>query len=506
MKKPAILALAAAGVVLVAFPISAWLLGQRVEADVAEQYRLLADYPNIRVSQRSFQRGIFSSNETVTLEFSGINEFLDKYESAQNKESHVAPMPNKTLTLSFQTRYQHGPFPGFSTLAAATSESELVLDSEDRQAVRKLFGNQKPLQIRGIYHFDGSATTTIDSPPFRHQEADNPHSKGFQLVWQGMRISASHGPQLRTQSFVAELPGLEVGDNEGNRLELSGLKLSSNQQRLFDDEPLFQTGSMRLTLDNIDFHDYQTRGNEKNLAFTLQQLVFEANTPVNGDFMDILGKVGVLAVKFNGQEFGPAHYDFSLRHLHARTTARLYRAMANARSRAGQKTTENGEDNPLQALAKLREPLLELLKYSPEIRLDRVSFNSPQGEAKVSASASLGSVSAAEFDNPQQLLAKLRAKATLTLPENLLQDLTAEQLAELVERGFVERRGELLHTVISFEQGKITVNDKPFSPQMLAPPATPPGEDNAGPQPAPAPPPMPMPGATMGGGMNAPAQ
>ncbi|MFX5839900.1 DUF945 family protein, partial [Acinetobacter baumannii] len=51
-----------------------------------------------------------------------------------------------------------------------------------------------------------------------------------------------------------------------------------------------------------------------------------AEVPRDGDFIDLIARIGAETVDVAGTAYGPAHYDFSMRHLHARTASRLYRS------------------------------------------------------------------------------------------------------------------------------------------------------------------------------------
>lgn len=124
----------------------------------------------------------------------------------------------------------------------------------------------------------------------------------------------------------------------------------------------------------------------------------------------------------------------------------------------------------LQSMAPLRDPALALLKFSPEIRVDRISFQSPQGEAKISASAKLGELKPEELANPFMLLGKLEASADIALPASLLgESAQTPQIAGLIEQGYVQQDGSMLRSKIGFSKGQLSVNGVPFNPQAVNP-------------------------------------
>ena len=199
----------------------------------------------------------------------------------------------------------------------------------------------------------------------------------------------------------------------------------------------------------------------------IKQLTYDIAAPMNGEFVDLIAKVGVETAQIGDQNYGPAHYDFSLRHLHARTTAELYQKLMKWYADPARLIAEQA-GNPTAGLETLRDPALALLKYAPEIRLDRLSFKSPQGEANVSANVKLGEIQPDDLANPFALLGKLDAGADLNLPEEFMGDLVGmDKLGAFEQMGYVTRDGKLLRSKIAFAKGQLTVNGKAFNPLAM---------------------------------------
>ncbi|MFZ2267200.1 MAG: YdgA family protein [Azonexus sp.] len=468
MKKPLSLALGAA-IIALAYPASAWFLGSSIEATLAEQYRALDEQPYVKLVSRDFQRGLFSSTETATIELVGLSELSSEApeEGALPETSSTAPA--SPIQITVRTVIQHGPLAGFSTVAAAVADSELVLTAEQQQQVSALLGDKKPLQIHTVFSLFGGGTSTLSSPAFALDLPKKADGKTARASWSGFQMSVDFSSHMKRYTMQAEAPGLEIKDDTGGVAQFTGLHMSGNQERMFDDVPGFYSGTTTMKLDQLSF----VEGGENvpegiaKQPLLLKQLSYDASIPVNGEFIDLIGKIGVETAQFQAQDYGPVHYDFSLRHLHARSTAELYKALMKwygdpARLAA----KESG--SPLMGMEALREPALALLKYSPELHLDRISFKSPQGEAKISASAKLGALQPEELANPFMLLGKLDINADLALPEDIIGGtLRAEQLAAFTEQGYVTRDGNMLHSKITFANGQVAVNGKPFNPMAM---------------------------------------
>ena len=468
MKKPVLLAVGAA-VVALAYPGSAWLLGTRVEAAFDEQYRALEEQPYIKVVSRDYQRGLFSATETVTFELTGLSEILATKHDADMETADAPPAtPAESLRFTIRTEIKHGPLPGFSAFGAATADSELVLTPEQQAAVTKVFGDKKPLQVHSVFGLLGGGSSTLSSPATTFDTPAKEGEKPLHVVWNGLEITADFTSHMKQYSFKGEIPGFEISDGNGGHGQLSGLHIEGEQQRVFDDLPNFYSGTVRMTLAQLIFTETAKEGSTTpTTLFDVKQLAYDASVPVNGEFVDLIGKIAVETAQFEGENYGPAHYDFSLRHLHARTTAELYQKLMKWYADPARLAAEkNG--NPMAGLETLRDPALALLKYAPEIRLDRLSFNSPQGEANVSATVKLGEIQAEELANPFALLGKLDAGADLSLPEALMGDLIdADKLGAFEQMGYVTREGKLLRSKIAFAKGQLTVNGKPFNPMAM---------------------------------------
>lgn len=507
MKKPGLIAAIAVPVVL-AYPLSSWVLGKQVETALAEQYKQLESLPYVKVVDRQYDRGVFASTEVVTYEVMG--DMFRAIEKAQKEaakqaaeqaaagdaeavrgEAAPAVAPKATAALvplrfTVRSEIRHGPAPGMSTIAAAVADSELTLDGAMQQELAKLLGDKKPMTAHTVFRFDGGGNSAIASPAFAVDIPGEEPGKLSRMSWQGFTANVDFTKSLQSYTMSGEAPKLEMLDAKGFAAVMTGLKFSGEQTRVFDDEPLLYSGTQRFTMAQMSIADK----NGKEPPVVIKQIAYDIALPASGEFLDMVAKMGAEGVQVGDQNYGPAHYDFSLKHLHARTTAKLYRAMMKMYS------DPVALADPAKALGPLAEPGLELLKHNPEFRIDRLSFKSPQGEAVVSATAKLKDPKPEDFSNPMMLLAKLDASADLALPESLLasmsgspmhasdaeekpdpetvalqqqqkQQMLEQQLAAFAEQGYITRGNGLVKSKIEYREGKLSVNGKPFNPMAM---------------------------------------
>lgn len=451
--------IAAVLVVALAYLASAWFLGKRIEDERNEYYADLAKYPYIKVVERNYKKGLFSSTETVTI---GL------YPSAA-----FDPEAGEAGRITFRSEIKHGPLPGFSSAAAGTATTELVLSDSVKAELAKIFGDKQPLQIHSKYYYGGGGEFTAESPAFSFNDA----ASGSVLNWGGITLSGTFNKEAGHYTLQGNAPSLDGHDNAGNKIQMSALELAVDIKRLFSDEPGFYVGSQKLSLGEFSAAMF---GEEA----LLKKFSIHVDNPVDGDFMGVVLKTGAEVIQFGGMDYGPANFDVSLNHLHARTLSKLNRVVQ-------EEMKKGAPESDVDAL--IMATLREFLKHEPEMRLDRFAFNSPQGAAQVSAQGKfVGIVETDLNDGAPAPVEKLEASAEISLPEPLLLPFIsklfpgieeeefgsesdgdedempgqAEQrhLEELIAQGFVLREGTLLKTKAVFSKGQLTLNGKPFDP------------------------------------------
>lgn len=459
MKKIVIAGTAVVVIVAAAYPASAWFLGQRVEADFAAQYKALEDQGLLKVVSRDYQRSLFGATEKVTLEL--MPDF--KKALISKMADKVSDIPD--LKLTFQSTIKHGPFIA-GGVGSAAIDSELVLDGKVKTEVEKLFGTAKPLEVhtrRGLF---GGGSSHLSSPAFKTSfpgKGDAP----VQIAWGGISVDMDYTSKLASYKVKAEIPGLDVGDDEG-KLGIHGIHIKSDSKRVLGEGSKLFLGSAQVELDTLDL---ALKEQDKN--FSVKKLVYSIDTPVKGDFVDLIAKIGTETVAVAGKNYGPAHFDMSFNHVKITALDNFQRKAEEMNQKA--LATGDPETSAKAALEALREPVSNLLKDEPELRIDRIQFATEQGQANASAALKLPGFQATDFDNPFSLIGKVDVQAELKLPEAMLialvtnsetgdPDTTKEQIETMVQQGYAVRQGNVLSSKFSFKAGKMMLNGKPFGP------------------------------------------
>ncbi len=487
MKKvvPLVFVLAALGT---GYTAASWFFGKQTEATLNAQYeKLLETAPYMEIVERDYQRGVFSSDETVTLAF-----FKQQMNATVSDTGDNTAAGDKAFQLSFQTHIEHGPLPGFSTLAAATSETEILLPDEAKQDLSELLGDKKPFSFQTTILFDSSSHSSFSSPQFNitlpatKEDSD----ETFTLSWQGLEGEMSVSADLKQMNFSAFAPALHITDSEGLDVRLSGMQFEGENERIFDDIALYLGGTQSMSVAEIAVHMPQ----DDLEPLVIKQLEYGVKAPVNGDFIDFSEEFGISSVHIGKDSIGPIHMDYSLKHLHARSIAQISQAIMGLYTNP-ELLSADSQAIAAQLLPELQGHAETILINSPEFHIDRLSLANTKGETNLTGRVKLNELVLEEaLANPLMILAHLEASGELTSQEEMVLELLRnppgkaqmekaaqspealevqsqmmaeqfqQQVAMFTELGYITREGSLLKTNAEFKDGQLLVNGKPFMP------------------------------------------
>jgi uncharacterized protein YdgA (DUF945 family) len=195
MKKIVVVLLAIALLLGAAYAAGAWYLGGRVEEAVAEPQKRFESMPYIKIVRRDFQRGLFSSEETVTYELFG--DFFRAIEQMQKNQGGV-PRPDaappaavpKSLVLIGVSHIRHGPLPDGKTIAAAIIDTEFEVEDRLKPALKRVLGDKKVITAHTVIALDGNGESMVSSPAFVYAAQDAPADE---FNWGGVAATV-HSP------------------------------------------------------------------------------------------------------------------------------------------------------------------------------------------------------------------------------------------------------------------------------------------------------------------------
>lgn len=139
-----------------------------------------------------------------------------------------------------------------------------------------------------------------------------------------------------------------------------------------------------------------------------------------------------------------------------------------------QKQAANDPEQIKNALAmSVMSHLPALLNAGPKFEINPISFTMPEGTVAMHFSAELPPGHGSDgMNNPTLLLSLLDMKGDFSVPEAVLQAVQAEadperqavsqqQLAQMVQKGYVTQAGGMLSTQFAFKGGQLSINHQP---------------------------------------------
>lgn len=500
-KHVTVTAIAVAAVLAAGVPASSWYFGRQIEAAHAEIDARIAAVPYLKLIRHDYERNLFGASETITVELPAAMLRIPPLPTAPAAPAATppapptaeaapeaapetppvaqpAPAPLPPMRITLKTTIQHGPFPGFNSLAAGSATTVVEFDEPIQKKLLEAFGGKPAVAIQTLYDFRSGGRSTVSSPAFKINLPGQTEGSQATLSGDGLEMVVEFTKSMEQYSLRGGAPRFELAEPNGPRLTMTGMRIESNQQRMFPDDQLLYAGSQQVSLTGIDIDP----GPDKGQKIALKELKYDVQMPASGEFVDLIARLGVAELRVGEQNYGPAAYDFSFKHLHARKMMALNRSLMALYTKP---ETLQDSQQLIQALAPMKEQLVGLLLDNPVLSVDRIAFHMPEGDAKISASVRLLDAKAEDFANPMLLAAKIDAAAELTLPAALaatmaggkaenedeaqMRKQAAEQsIANFVQQGYATLDNGVIKSRIAFKSGQLLVNDKPFNPMVMA--------------------------------------
>jgi uncharacterized protein YdgA (DUF945 family) len=442
-----------------------WVIGNIVEDRVDRGFdKVLAEAPYLEIVERHYTKGWFRSEQEVTFEVIGplapalspATVLADAVKAAtpgvEAPDAQPAASPRR---FTLRNEILHGPVLGLSGLGLARINWHVVLSEDQRAYLRSIFGSEEPLEASTRIDFFGGGTTTLEAPALRLSRKNGTG----EVSWDRLKISIEHPNDLDRFSVYGKWDRLDARDDVAKfRFAMRDLKLDGGARRivgnLYDTDLDFKMGEISYAAAD---------GN----TTSMKDLSYVIATDSEGDFVSFATRMGTGAVESRelaqkGLTIKSMHYDVTVRRLHIDTLDKFLAAIdaSYVEAPAGSEVTDRG---------------FELLKHDPEFVLERVSIETPDGEATLKGIVKLKGVTEKDLKmGVLSLIARLDADLTLESPRKLIDGIEGggDVLKEAVEGGYVQLQAGKALSHIEFREGELTVNGKVQAiPGLGAPPS-----------------------------------
>lgn len=317
--------------------------------------------------------------------------------------------------------------------------------------------------------------------------------------WLGMNSSTTMSSGMKKVAGKVVLEGLNATKDD-SKVSLSEI---SSDYDLHETPAGLYLGDANFTLPTFDVFVKDQK------IFAVNDLIIKSDSDIEQHLFNTHCTVTIKSVLANGLNYGPGDLEIALRNLDADVLATI-----NQQTRAMQ----NGNDmQRQQAMLALLPELPKLISKGAEFEISKLSLKIPQGQIEGNLYVT---VPKGENANPFELIQKIQGKAKLQVPaeavkgimkQSLIQQiakqpdlqqtltqqlqgnqtgksssdavaqasqpvLTVEQLAAmqtdkqlnaLQQAGLITVQGTDYIVEVTLDQGKFTVNGKPFDSSML---------------------------------------
>jgi uncharacterized protein YdgA (DUF945 family) len=501
---------------------SAWYFGRQIEAAHSEIDTKIAAIPYLKLVRHDYERSLFGATEVITLElpaalFNPPVKVAAVEEQSPDQEMEATPLEEEPaqegaveaapaaaevasapaeepaptaaatparppIVITATTTIQHGPFPGFDALGAGKAETVIGFDAETQKKLDVAFNGKPAMSISTLYDFSGGGRARASSPPFRIESAATNGGAGRNVIsGDGFEMLLTFTRGMERYEAQGSAPRFEILDDTGAKFALVGLQITGDSHRMLADEPMFYIGKQQLSLAELQVVPAQ---GTTAPGFALKDVKYDIDMPANGEFLDMIAKIGAGELRVGEKNYGPARYDFSMRHVNAKKLAVINREIM---ALYADPAAMQDPAQLMRAFEPLKGRMFDLLTDQPQFAIDRISFTTPDGEARLSAMLALNGAQAQDFANPLSLLGKVDFSADIAVPAGLAatlqsgaaagdeeamqaQKLAAEQsLDAFVQQGYAIKDGGMIKTRIVFRNKELLVNDKPFNPLGMIP-------------------------------------
>ena len=485
MSKKAVLGALAAAIAL-AYGGSTWWAGTKIKSvyDTA-----LDELPKqtalVRVVDRSYEKGFFGAVSTVTIEIGCAAQTtaqvpaIKPAEGDDEEEDGESSAPFKPVRLTFRDTIRHGPLAG-GTLAAATIDSELVLDVKSQAKAEQLFGKAKPLTAYTKVGFDGGYTSDLTVAPVKVVD----EGKG-QFAWQGAQARIEMNGARTQVHYDLTMPGMDVSDTRTGATMKMG-KLTGKADMDKSAGWILATGKTEARLESFEFAAPKGLGTAEGAEGKALPTVLLQNIDMLADasIKDGLyastgtikgtGKIGETKIdKFEMSSGGRRIHAAGYKKL---ADAWLQSSAINGCGKGGAKASQAAMQTLMDQLA---PDLKAMAKYNPEIGLDKMLVEIGGKRGEISYTAGMVGVTDEDLQGPGMALLMKRGvlKANARLPMQWLEQIAAtgaesgqtpppEMVAGLVEQGeamnFVKRDGTDVTSQLEYSEGSLKINGQPM--------------------------------------------
>ncbi|WP_161974577.1 YdgA family protein [Piscinibacter terrae] len=424
-----------------------------------------AQWPLMKVVDQKYQKSLFSATHTLTLSF-GCGATTDN-------------------PITIRQTIQHGPLPGFKTLAAAVIDTEIVVPDNEKKAVAALIGSDKsPFTAHTVVGFGGATSTSFSIPSMNFNAPT-----GEKVAWQGLSGDVKQGGGKILYDVAS--PGFSFsGKDEKSTVDMKLAALRIHGE-MGDSAGSFwlRPGTGEFELVSLDMNATSSaQPGMPPMKVALSQLKASAENKLEGELLSNTGKFSAKGT-VNDVRVDKMELQASIKRIHAPTYQRFIQRVIDTSTAA---CDMKQPVSPQVLMGQMQQDFAALLPHNPEYALDKLAVEIDGKRGEMSYSVGVAGATAADAQLPLMALlmtkGQLRGEAKLPSlwvekmlgrfgggPQGAQADPAAQaemanvMITKFVNDGYLVKDGEMLASKISFEKGQLTVNGKAITPPGAPP-------------------------------------
>ncbi len=342
------------------------------------------------------------------------------------------------------------------------------------------------LDLSIFVNYFNKSTVGLKLPTFKLVAKDGTG----QFDWMGMKSTTSMSSGLEKVKGGIVIDGMKFSKDD-TKVTLG--KVSSDYDLHKSNSGIFLgAATFELPIFEVTIKDQK--------MFALSEFVLNSDSDIDNDLFNAHFNLSLKSVLANGKSYGPGDFEVSLRNLDAEVLARI-----NQHATAMQNGTEAERQ---QAMLAMLPELPKLFSKGAEFEVSKLTMKLPEGDVEGNLFVGLPK---SDNTNPFELIQKVKGNATLKVPtavvkqlmhQSVLQQMekqpemqqalvqqlqgaqpqanqpaptteqlatmqTDKQIAALEQTGLISVKGSDYVVEVALEEGKFTVNGKPFDPSMV---------------------------------------
>lgn len=474
---------------------SYYSMGYLTERNVKQTIANLNQVNGLFADIEQYKRGWFTAEATINWNFH-VPERVAK----TNGESHTVPAQDYSIQVPLNI--YHGPIIFSDSglrFGLGYAHASVKLPEKYAKQLDELFTvvSERPkLSLSLFVSYLNNTDVKLGVPAFKLAAKDG----DGEIEWQGMSSTTALTGDLNKIKGEFNIEGFRLS-REKTEISLNNFNTSYN---LYHSPAGLLLGTAGVSLPSFVISSGQ------NKVFAVDEFSLTTKNEVKADLFNSSLEASLTKLVADGKNYGPGRLEIFLRNLDAEVLAKI-----NAQAAAAQGGTDAERRQAL--LATLPE-LPKLFGKGPELEIKELTFTFPQGtiEGHMLVSMPEGDDSA----NPFQMIQKIKGNGKLSIPEEVLKEFMREsakkrllqkpdvqqaliqqmqknsepqpdgtvdvqpdtepadldQLAEvqvkqnlekLTQTGLLVKQDSVYVVEFNLEDGKFTVNGKPFNPAML---------------------------------------